>query len=111
MIDLETLPVPLHRDSAGAIRVGSGRVLLEVVARAFRGGRTAEEISSAFDSVSLAEVYAVLAWCLANPDDLDRYLAQVEGESERIRAEASLGHPTGARIREQLEARRRGTEA
>ncbi len=55
-------PVPLRREESGAIRIGQTRVLLELVIRAFEDGATPETIVQRYSSLSLADVYAVIAY-------------------------------------------------
>ena len=55
---------PLRREDSGAIRVGQTRVLLELVVHAFQDGATPEAIVQGYPTLSLAEVYAVIAYAL-----------------------------------------------
>src|ERR1043165_5390700 len=76
MLDFEplTVAVPLHEDPPGVVRVGDSRVLLELVLRAFNAGATPEAIVQSYDTLNLADVYAVLARYMADPQRFDAYL-------------------------------------
>ena len=76
-----TLVVPLREEPPGVLRVGKSRVLLELVLRAFRSGATPEAIVQSYDTLTLADVYAVVSRYLVAPEPFDEYL--------RIREEAA----------------------
>ena len=64
-----TLPLfaelPLLRsDEGGAIRVGNSRILLDLVVLEYENGMTPEEIVRAYDTLTLSEVYGVVAYYL-----------------------------------------------
>jgi uncharacterized protein (DUF433 family) len=94
------IPVPLHPDEAGALRVGATRVTLDTLIRAYADGCTAEEIVEQFPDVSLADVHAVIAYYLTHSSELDAYLQarQTEASELRMKVEA-LGDPRGRRER------------
>src|SRR5438067_13481688 len=82
-IDFEplTIIVPLREEPSGVLRVGKRRVLLERVLRAFKAGATPEDIVQSYDTLNLADVYAVVSRYLAAPEPFEEYL--------RIRDEAA----------------------
>jgi uncharacterized protein (DUF433 family) len=86
--------------------VGGTRVRLESVIAEFQNGATPEQIVQDFDSLTLADVYAVITYYLRNRADVDAYIEEQRREGDRIEGEvrASLPH---AEIRERLLARRR----
>ena len=69
-----TVTVPLREDPPGVFRVGASRVLLELVLRAFKAGRTPEAIVQSYDTLNLADVYAVLTRYLSAPAMFEEYL-------------------------------------
>ena len=73
-ISLQTEAPPLRRDGAGALRVSSSRVLLELVLRAFQDGATPEAIAQRYPAVTLADIYAVIAYYLRHREDMHTYL-------------------------------------
>jgi uncharacterized protein (DUF433 family) len=88
MISLpNTVALPLSPDSEGVIRVSGTRVTLRTLLTAYKRGDTPEEIHEGFPTVSLADIYAVIAYYLANQADLDAYLREIDAASERIRQE------------------------
>lgn len=54
-------PVPLVMDGAGRLMVVGTRVPIDSVVAAFKRGESPEAIHESFDTVALADVYAVLA--------------------------------------------------
>ncbi len=80
-----TLAVPLREEPAGVLRVGDSRVLLELVIRAYQRGASPQEIVRMYDSLLLSDVFAVVAYYLANPSEIDDYLRKCDAESESVR--------------------------
>src|SRR5438034_9676130 len=81
-----TVAVPLREEPAGVLRVGKSCVLLELVLRAFKAGATAEAIVQSYDTLTLADVYAVVSRYLAAPDPFEEYLRireEVAAEARR----------------------------
>ena len=77
-------PVPLRVDEGGAIRVGSTRVLLDIVINSFKQGDAAEVIAHKFSTLQLADVYAVIAYYLRHKEELDAYLDCREKEADEL---------------------------
>ena len=105
-----TVVVPLREEPAGVLRVGKSRVLLELVLRRFKAGATPESIVQSYDTLKLADVYAVVSRYLAAPGPFEKYLRirdELAGEV-RITIEASQG-PQG-NLREILLARAKAKE-
>src|SRR6266542_4027237 len=73
---------PLHEDATGALRIGDSRVLLELVIRAFQDGATPEAIVQRYSTLALPDVYAVLAYYLRHPKEIEEYLARREQNAE-----------------------------
>ncbi|MBI1872851.1 MAG: DUF433 domain-containing protein [Acidobacteria bacterium] len=97
--------VPIRTDADGVIRVGDTRVTLDTVIAAFDAGATAEEIVQQFPSVTLADVYSVIAYYLRHQQDVRTYLAQRQQQAAQVRQENERRfNPTG--VRERLLARR-----
>lgn len=98
--------VPLQVDEHGVVRVGDTRVTLDSVIAVFKQGCTPEGVVSRFPTLSLADVYIVLAYYLANTKDVEDYLRRQDAEGDRIQAEIeSQMDPHG--IRDRLLARRK----
>lgn len=77
-VNIQTDPPPLRQDSSGALRVGQSRVLLELVIRAFQDGAKAETIVQRYPTITLAEVYAVIAYYLRHRETIEAYLEERE---------------------------------
>jgi uncharacterized protein (DUF433 family) len=97
-----SVAVPLRTDQYGAIRIGSTRVLLEIVIRAFQRGETPEGIVQSFPSLRLDEVYAVITYYLQNRAEVDAYVRQVEKEGQQIREKIEAAQPDMRDLRERL---------
>src|SRR3972149_10931066 len=81
-----TVVVPLREEPSGVFRVGKSRVLLDLVLRAFKAGATPETIVQSYDTLNLADVYAVVSRYLAAPGPFEEYLRireEVAAEARR----------------------------
>jgi uncharacterized protein (DUF433 family) len=98
--------VPLATDRDGVIRVSGTRVPLETVIGAFLDGATPEEIVLGYTTLSLADVYQVVAYYLRNKEKVDDYLecVRVQEKEARTLTEARWNQ---VGIRERLLARTR----
>jgi uncharacterized protein (DUF433 family) len=76
---------PLREDASGALRVGSSRVLVELVIRAFQDGATPETIVQRYPTATLADVYAVIAYYLRHRQEVEAYLAEREQRAQDVR--------------------------
>ena len=99
-LTVEPQPIPLTTSPEGVIHVTGTRVPLETVVRAFHQGATSEEIAQDFPTVTLAQVYAVLAFYLSHRQEVDAYVAERAAFSDAARAahEARF-NPVGLRAR------------
>jgi len=110
-----SLPTPPHsppfrEDSTGGRRVGDSRVLLELVVRAFQDGATPEAIVQRFETLSLADVYEVVAYYLRNRAEVEEYLSDREQAAQRIQQRLEAQQADLSEIRERLTAKRQGRE-
>jgi uncharacterized protein (DUF433 family) len=97
---------PLVEDVEGAVRVGGSRVLLELVIRAFQDGATPEAIVQRYETLALPDVYAVVAYYLRHPDDVDAYLSRRERKAEEVRRRIESRQGDLSEVRARLLARR-----
>jgi len=102
--------VPLRREPTGAVRVGTSRVLLELVIHAFQDGQTPEAIVQSYDTLKLADVYAVISYYLANPAPIEEYLQERESAAEVLRRKLASAQPACTNLREILLARAKAME-
>lgn len=103
-VDIVTDALPLRTDEDGAIRVGSSRVLLEVVISAFNDGATAEAIVQRFPTVSLADAYAVIAYYLRHRQEIDEYVAKRDAHGDAVEQEILASQGDLSEIRKRLNA-------
>ena len=108
MTTIEPVTVPLREDPPGVFRVGDTRVLLEVVVHAFRCGATPETIVQSYDTLSLPDVYAVLAYCLTHREQIDEYMRRCDREGIRVRDRVRAAQPDQSGVRERLLQRAKG---
>src|SRR5205807_3688968 len=80
-----TVAVPLREEPSGVFRIGKSRVLLELVLRAFKAGATPEAIVQSYDTLNLADVYAVISRYLAAPSPFEDYLRQCDEAAAKTR--------------------------
>jgi uncharacterized protein (DUF433 family) len=106
-LGLTTHALPLRLDVDGVVRVGATRVTMDTVVDAFNEGFEAEEIVRHYPVLTLADVYATIAYYLQHRADVDDYLAQRRTSAEALRRAGSEQTDTRA-IRERL-LMRRGT--
>jgi len=82
-----TIPKPVRLVEGGTLRVGNTRVSLDSVVYAYNRGDDAAAIQYAFDTLSLAEIHAAIAYYLHNKKEVDKYLAKRAADFEKRRAE------------------------
>jgi uncharacterized protein (DUF433 family) len=112
---LNAIPVLLRDDGHVGLRVGQTRVSFESVWHLHWQGVSPAEILKAFDTLDEADVCAVLAWALRNPEEVDAYLKRRDEEATEIRrkleeAGVSPTKEESARLKEKLIARRKAYE-
>jgi uncharacterized protein (DUF433 family) len=100
-----TLSVPLREEPPGVLRVGKSRVLLELVVHAYQQGASPQEIVRMYDTLDLGDVFAVLAYYLANPAAIEEYLRKCDEEAEAIRREIEAAQPDRPNLKAELLAR------
>ena len=101
-IPLETAPI--ETDAQGVVRVAKTRVTLDTVVTAFLEGCTPEEIKEQYPSLQLADIYLVIGYYLRHQDEVHKYLAERQRQSDLIRQETEQRfNPAG--IRDRLLAR------
>jgi len=80
--------------------------LLERIVHAFEDGATPEAIVQSYDTLQLADVYAVVTWYLRHKEEVEDYLRQRAAEAEAIRRTIEAKQPDRAGLRARLLARR-----
>ncbi len=77
---------PLRVDEGGVVRVGKGRISLDLIVEQYENGMTPEDMVRAYDTLVLADVHAVIAYYLRHRDDVWTYLRRRAEEAESLRA-------------------------
>ncbi|HET6246288.1 MAG TPA: DUF433 domain-containing protein [Tepidisphaeraceae bacterium] len=76
---------PLREDPPGTVRVGNSRVTLDVFLGAYAQGLSVDEIAKEFDSLRVADIYAVIAYYLENRETVDAYLKERQRQGDALR--------------------------
>lgn len=100
MIPQKMLDLPLQVDAEGVIRIRDTRVTLYTLVKTYQLGETPEDLHEGFPTVSLADIYAVIAYYLAHQAEIDAYLRDIDEEAERKRQHWEAVHqpPTKAEL-------------
>ena len=99
---------PLRVDEGGAVRVGNSRISLDLIVEQYENGMAPEEIVHAYDTLVLADVYAIIAYYLRHRDEVRAYLKRRKEEATSLQAKIEAEHPRVSR--EELLARRSARE-
>lgn len=105
-LTIQTDAPPLRLDEHGDLRVGNTRVLLDLVIHAHQDGVTPEAIVQRYDTLRLADVYAVIAYYLRHQTEVEEYLRQREQQAEEVWRKIEAVQPQPADLRERLLARK-----
>jgi uncharacterized protein (DUF433 family) len=95
-------PAPVRVDEEGTIRVANTRITLDVLLADHRRGMTPEQIVGQLDTLTLADVYGLLAYYYRHRDELDDYLKRRAEEADRRRHEIETTQPTFAEVKARL---------
>ena len=99
---------PLRVDEGGVVRVGKGRVSLDLVVEQYENGMTPEDMVRAYDALELADVHAVIAYYLRHREEVRAYLRRREEEAAALQAKIEAERPRVSR--DELLARRSANE-
>jgi uncharacterized protein (DUF433 family) len=86
------IDVPLEPDKHGKIRVGTSRVLLELVIYAFQQGESPEGIVDTYPTLKLPDVYAVLAYYMQHRAEVDDYMRKSDDTAVAIKREIEANY-------------------
>jgi uncharacterized protein (DUF433 family) len=103
-LPLHADPLPLRVDEGGAVRVGNSRISLDLVVEQYENGMTPEVMLRAYDTLVLADAYAVIAYYLRHRDEVRAYLKRRAEEADALRAKIEGERPRVSRA--ELLARR-----
>jgi uncharacterized protein (DUF433 family) len=99
---------PLRVDEGDAVRVGKTRISLDLIVEQFENGMTPEDMTRAYDTLTLPDAYAAVAYYLRHRDHVRAYLERREAEAQAQRAKIEAERPRISR--EALLARRSAGE-
>jgi uncharacterized protein (DUF433 family) len=106
MIELKlTQSIPLTRSDDGVFRVAGSRVTLDSIVHQFKCGATAEQIQEDFPSVTLSDIYSVIAYYLQHSRAVEDYLGEQACAAGDLRREVENRLEMGE-LRERLRQRR-----
>jgi uncharacterized protein (DUF433 family) len=115
---LEARPVPLDRLPNGVLRVAGTRIGLDLVIGAYKAGQTPEQIVEAYDSLRLADVYALIAYYLDHTEQVEEHLREEDKLAEELGRKIEASQPPRTVTREvllerkaRMEEARRNAEA
>ena len=97
--------VPLKQEEDGTARIVGSRISLDTIVGAFKRGATAEQIQDSFPSLSLREIYGVIAYYLEHQADVEAYLKERREQADALRNNIEAQQDTAA-FREQMRLRR-----
>ena len=75
---------------------------------AFQCGATPETIVQSYDTLSLADVYSVLAYCLTRREQIDEYMRRCDAEAIDVRRRVQATQRDQSGVRERLMRRAKG---
>lgn len=104
------LPVPLHLDDTGTVRVSGTRVTLDVLLGYLKHGESPETLAEDFPSVPLADIYLLMAYYLRHQAEVDAYLEKRRQEAAALRQMLEARYDKQA-MRERLRARWQAMQA
>ena len=68
------ISIPLREDREGILRVGHSPVTLDLVIGAWKLGESPESIQRSFNTLRLADIYAVITFYLQHEKEVEEYL-------------------------------------
>lgn len=99
---------PLRVDEGGIIRVGNSRVSLDLIVEQYHNGMAPEDLVRAYDTLTLVDVHAAIAYYLGHRDEVDAYMAARQEAAKRLRETIEAARPGFSP--EELLARRKARE-
>ena len=82
-----TQTVPLTRGEDGVLRVTGSRVTLDSIVAQFKTGATAEQIQEDYPSVTLNDIYSLIAYYLQHSRAVEDYLREQAQAATEVRGE------------------------
>ncbi len=99
-------PLPLRLEDDGTIRIGKSRIQLEIVVGDYERGASPEVIADSYDTLQLADIYAVIAYYLRHREEVAAYIERRDREAAELRAKLEAGGMSNPNFWEELKARK-----
>lgn len=90
-IDIGTMIVSTPEICGGRPRIAGRRLSVAQIAVLSKEGLSPKEITQEYESLTLAQVHAALAYYHANKDEIEAYLAEEAAEYEQLLVESREG--------------------
>jgi uncharacterized protein (DUF433 family) len=105
-LTVEARPVPLTQDQTGRWRVTGTRIPLERIVECYQEGMTPEGIVEDFDTLRLADVYAVISYYLDHKEEVEEYIRLWDARAQEVEQMIKAAQPPRPGFKEELLARR-----
>ena len=99
---------PMRVGAGGVIRIGTSRISFDLLVEQYENGMTPEDLVRAYDTLELADVYAVIGYYLKHREEAQAYLKRRSDEAGQLRTRIEQGRPHVSR--NELLARRTAAE-
>ena len=73
----------------GRLRINGTRITVQRIAVLFKQGLSAEDIEQTYEHLSLAQVYAALAYYLTNREEIDAALVEEDALYDQLKREST----------------------
>lgn len=90
-IDIGTLIIRTPETCGGRPRIAGTRMPVQSIALDYKAGMSPEEIAAEFPHLTLAQIYAALAYYHANKDEIEADIVAYSEECKRLEAEYKAG--------------------
>ncbi|HEX3314512.1 MAG TPA: DUF433 domain-containing protein [Gemmataceae bacterium] len=94
----------LRVDERGTVRIGNGRITLDLVVEQYENGMSPEDMVRAYDTLELSNVHAAIAFYLQHKNEVQAYRKRRAAEAASLRSKIERERPRVSR--EELIARR-----
>jgi uncharacterized protein (DUF433 family) len=102
VLEIKAESAPILINAEGTAYIAKTRVTLETIVYAFQNGDSAEQIADSYDVLSLADIYAVIAYYLHHRDEVDAYIRERQKQAQTLFEELNRQHPHINMLREKL---------
>jgi uncharacterized protein (DUF433 family) len=75
---------PLRVDESGTVRIGKGRITLDLIVEEFENGMSPEDMVQAYEVLKLPDVYGAIAYYLRHQEEVKAYIKRREAEADEL---------------------------